>query len=341
MKIDIAGHGKPSNKVVDSLMEVYVIDFGDNYHRLENEPSSELERRVRNMKRQYRDYHKYQEALMDYNDWMFYLEEKYGGRELLKVRIKSGTMREIVPSKPKIRNNKIFKYYAKHGIAISKVGKMHLDDEFDEFVNTYYSNPNVTVSEMKPDRKNDSIIDEIVDEYVDVFNYSKKQPVTSDINFLDEYFRMKNGKGKKKKNKKGKKKNKKKYVYEDDSENLISDLIGLDPKDLEDDVEDTTEEDNITATYGGRYMTRKDAMELELYHQLNEIGWDSYKLMKQSGYTNSITKVFKEKKNKESKKSKKKKKSNNLLIEIMTDGKYDDFDDFAKEMENFSMNSFF
>ena len=157
----------------------------------------------------------------------------------------------------------------------------------------------------------------------------------SNIDLLSEYFSMKNAGKKKKKGKKNKRKYTKAYTP-----SLADYMSG----DYIYDIEDTDDIDNSEyVMYNGKYLTKEAAEELETYHKLNELGWNSYKLMKGQGFRTSIAEMFKEekkRKKKEKKLAKKKRKSDNLLVEIMTDGGYDDFEAFQREMLNCTSANF-
>ena len=69
------------------LQTVYVTDFGDNYHRTEDEPSSELEKEARRIRRRYKSIADYMAALAIYNEYMAMLAVKHGSPQLLKIKI--------------------------------------------------------------------------------------------------------------------------------------------------------------------------------------------------------------------------------------------------------------
>ena len=108
MKIEInVDNGSRSRRYDESLFEVYCLDYGDNYHRLDSEPTSEFERAVRNIKGRYKDIRKFNDAMGLYSAWMSYLAEKHGGYEILKKKIKAGIVEDYIPRKPRLKNLKI------------------------------------------------------------------------------------------------------------------------------------------------------------------------------------------------------------------------------------------
>ena len=323
MRIDIGGGNK---KKQENLMEVYVLDFDDNYHRLANEPSSELERAARSLKRQYKNLKKFNEALKVYNEWMEHLAIKHGGWQLLKRKIKDGVLEDYVPGKPKLRSKEL-RYYFEHGI-MPRDSKQPIIKDFskiERYINTVYGDDTVEdIVKIKEEKE----VKNLLENHVSSYKY-KSTMNASNIDILDEYFAMKNSN--KKNKKKNKKKGKKRYrkVYEPSLSDYMS-------GDYLYDIEDTTDTDESEyVMYNGKYLSKDAAEELETYHKLNELGWNSYKLMKGQGFRTSIAEMFKEekkRKKKEKKMKKKRKKSDNILVELMTDGGYDDFEEFQREM---------
>ena len=329
MEIKINLPTKNKTKNYDDLFDVWMLDYGDNYHRRGESEMSELERQVRNLKGRYRDIIRYNEALIIYNDWMDFLTEKYGNRDILKKMIANGLVEEYVPRKPRLKNTKTLKYLYKHKIIVSSCpsgGKIKDEEAFNEYLNTWFpedslEDPTVTI-------RNDKLADKIASEF-DASSYYKTYSFESDAQYLENYFANKNKKGKKKK---GKKKNKK--IKKDPI--LIQDIIdGLYSQD--DNYDD--ESDNSYATpYGTLLLSGSRTKEMEMWHRINEAGWNSYKIMKHAKYSKRERDLFKPVK-KAKKKSKKKAEKmmkqlgvEDTLVQIFEDMGYDDFEDYEKEM---------
>lgn len=324
MKIEINIDNSPQNPHA-SLSEIYVLDFDDNYHRLESEPTTEFERSVRKIRRRYKNLNDFNSALITYDAWMEYLAEKYGGHELLKRKIKYGLVYDYVPPKPKLKNTKELNYLFKNNIVISDVGRRLVDNEaLDNYLDEIQEPETIEIDFVKKDKT----IDKITQDYVESIGYKKSKSKKSDIDFMDEYFRLKNSS-----KKKGKKK--KKHKNNNSSEISLKDLCS--GKYL-DKIKDTSYEDDTVMVIGGQFFNTNTSKELSVYHALNDMGWNSYKLMKKSNYGKSVTNIFK----KNSKKAKKeRKKRDKLLIDIMTDNGYDDFEQFARDMEDFTSSNVF
>ena len=106
-----------------------------------------------------------------------------------------------------------------------------------------------------------------------------------------------------------------------------------------DDIADESDNAPLT-TYNGLLLSTGTTKELEIYHKLSELNWDSYKIMKKAKYSKRVSSMFKVQK----KKKKKKNKSSSyddLLIDIMTDNNYSDFEEFQKEMLNMTAENVF
>lgn len=329
MKIEInVDNGKRFKRYDESLFEVYCLDYGDNYHRLDNEPTSEFERAVRNIKARYKDIRKFNEAMGLYNEWMNYLAEKHGNYDILKKKIKAGLVEDYVPRKPRLKNIKTLKYLYKHNIVISKVDSEIVDgDKINDYIRRIYSSDNVP----NPDKINVDVTQDreavkLSKESNNISTYKSKSFI-SDAEFLESFFTNKN-----KEKKKSKKKKNKKDRF------LITDLMNGKYDDY--DVEDS--ENAPLMSYNGLLLSSGMTKDIDVYHKLDEMGWHSYKLMKRAKYGKRVTSMFKAQK--KSKKKKKKNKSteyDDLLIDIMTDNGYDDFEDFQKEMLSMTSKDLF
>ena len=325
------------------LMEVYVLDYGDNYHRDENAPTTEFEREVRNIKARYRDINKYNYAMTLYKEYIEYLAEKHGGMDLFKLKRKNGLIDDYLPPKPRIKNTKELKFLKKNKIIISNVGKYLVDDEkLDEYLESTYefnSDGNDVITKQYKDK----IVEDILDDgSPNKMKHLKSQSFKDDFDYLDNYFRNKNFNPKKNKNKK---KNKKKHKNEDKV--LISDLMRSDYDQYYYDKDTYMEDsDHGFAVYNNLMLSTGTMKELDIYHKLNDLGWNSYKLMKKGPYSKRVASVFKPPKKKKKKKSKYNDKYDGLLIDIMSDNGFDtdDMDSFAefqKEMLNMTSANVF
>ena len=318
------------NNLPDDLFTVYVNDFKDSYHREESdEPVSELEREVRSITRRYRSMTDYIRACSIYDQWMEYLEDKYGGSKLLKYKIKHDLIPEYIPPKPKMKETKEVKTAFKEGIVLPHIPKSFIDyDALNRYMEEEWSEEvlNTQVNNVTINYKGKSKeVEKIITKHVESVTFMKSRSQKSDVDFLDEYFSIKNSR--KKKSNKGKNK-KTKY--------LISNFMGDNYLKY---LEDTTEEDQYDLYnnyYGTGYLSASEAKEESLYRMLNNAGWDSYKIMRKRNtrskkIAESIKKEEKKKKKKNKKIKKQRKEIDKVLVDMMDDNGYSDFEQFAKE----------
>ena len=331
-------------KYDESLLEVYVLDYDDNYHRDENAPTTEFEREVRKIKARYRDISKYNGAVSLYSEYMEYLENKHGGPELFKIKNKAGLIDDYIPPKPRIKNTKELRFLKKNKIIIGTVGRFLIDDdELDSVIDMYSDDmnlDNITI-EHRRDKNAEKLIDD--DTGMKKYRNIGYQSFRTDVDFLDYYFKNKNINSKNKKNGKKNKKTKKEKI-------LISDLMRSDYEDhFYSEDEYMGDSDQSLMLYNNLLLSTGTVKELDVYHKLNDVGWNSYKLMKQGEFGSRVTNIFKPpKKKKKNKKNKSKYdgKYDGLLIDIMTDNGFDmddmdNFEDFQKEMLNMTSSNVF
>jgi hypothetical protein len=99
-----------------------VNDFGDDYHKAEEELSTgfdkELMTKVRTLKRKYRDFEEFYDAKEVYNQYADYLIEKYGGKKRFKFLYQIGMVKEYIPFCPELRNIKKNRPYIKQGLPL-------------------------------------------------------------------------------------------------------------------------------------------------------------------------------------------------------------------------------
>jgi hypothetical protein len=117
------------NRLVTQLEDSEFPEFlfnpiGNNY---ENDPywinAYELDPEMKpivQLKRKYKDYFKYREAMKIYNDYMDSLAEVHGGERVVKNSIKNNSLDEFIPPEPKLSNVRGNKFLKKFSILPSK-----------------------------------------------------------------------------------------------------------------------------------------------------------------------------------------------------------------------------
>ena len=326
--MEIVVNLKVSEATLKSLNTVYVQGFPqDDYHKTESAPSSELESRVRKIRRRYNNLLEYHKAKLDYKEYMGLLADSYPTKSLFKSAIARHEVQSFIPHKPKLKNSKKLKKMYKEGVIISNnpvstgyfSKKDQIDpEEIDNIAAMYRSSklPEIYIDQKVKMPKS------VKEALIDLSKKSYSYEPTSDINFLDEYFKMKS-------------KKKEDIVFGERYPVSIKDIRKSALKG--DDIVDTTEED-VVAIYGGRYMTKKEIEDMKFYKELEGLGWNSRKIIQEkSGLSKSTTAIFVQESKKSKKNKKKKNKSDDrILQEIMGDNNYDDFADYMKDMEDFT-----
>ena len=311
---------------------IYVNDFGDGYHKLNNDPSNDLERAVRKIRRRYRAFDDYKRALGIYFEYMDTLANKYGGHKHFQIRMESNTVFEYIPPLPKLKKNPINDFITEHKILISDPNRVTYDNEALEKYETQFEDELTEDTRMGNEiikNKNDKLLEKMVKKGIYGKIDAKRMKEVDAVDILASYFDSSTSK----KGKDGKKKDKK---YEMPS---ITDII-------EDRVVDEEEQEAIF--YRGRLMTPEELAQMKLYQELNNYGWNSLALMKQAdrGSSSALASVLRDEefKKKRAKKNKKKgkgsKAANEFLVKMMGDND-ESFEDFEESMLDFTINSIF
>ena len=324
------GKGTTNQKLESDLMVVYVQDYGDDYHRTEDQPSTELERKIRNLRRKYKNVMEYNDAMTVYIEYMELLKNKYGDGKIFKIYKKNKFIHERIPPKPKLRSNKLNKFILEHGILIS-TGKVDYhamcDNEewFDEIIDDMNENVNIDDDEVIEVEHGGKELDKFIDKAMNTRLMNKHRLRSSDLDYMEEYFGIKNINSNKKKT-------------QNVSSTTITELILQEDEDYDNDDIDTS--DNGIVEYAGRYFTKDTIKVIDFYKTTEAFGWDPQKLIRKRSGAKGITKLFKEEKKK---KKKLKKDVNGFMSNILSDGNsryIDSFESYEKEMLDFTSNLF-
>jgi hypothetical protein len=95
-----------------------VNDFGDEYHLPDDDEANQeksILKDVKRLKRRYRNFGEYCEAMRLYQNYCNDLIDKYGGKKRFRFALAIGMVKEYIPFKPEIRNDKRNKPYIKGG----------------------------------------------------------------------------------------------------------------------------------------------------------------------------------------------------------------------------------
>lgn len=300
----------------DFLFTSHVLDYGDNYHRQTGEPSSELEREARKIRRRYRQQHEYLKALAVYNEYMSLIIEKNGGKQLFKLQFKDGLITDFIPHKPRMKNTKLNRALEKYKIIISDPAKN---------VDIDYESAKAIANQQKPvwiefSEDSDSVAEKMITGGLSLTSttFNANDP----IDYLEAYFAKK----------RTTEKDKNKVVKNPSLTDLLTDNTDDDYEENMDDI----------VYYRGSMMNRGNVQQLARMEELNSLGWNSLKIMKQKNANGSITKILKKKKKRAKKDKKKRKAYNSFMVNVMGDNNdFDDFDMFENDMLNFTSKNIF
>lgn len=311
------------------LKNVYVNDFGDNYHRTEDEPSTELESAARKIRRRYKNITDYMTALVTYQEYMALLAMKHGGPQLFKIKQENDLIDDFIPSKPRMKDNAHNKMLLKNKIMLSRVNVNKVNYEALEESAREYGEAEKDGDLIIDTTIKDPVASKVIKSGLNARGVPTLSSQIQTINFLEEYFMNKN-------------KNIVPGKLDDDDVNIS--ITRIMSEEFDDMVEDTSEEDDVIF-YQGNYMNRRTVEDLRVYQDLGERGWNAVKLMKHKGVSKRVTKIVKNQNktnNKKSKKDKKnKRKNDDFLVSVMLDNEHDSFKDFEEDMLNFSAKNIF
>jgi hypothetical protein len=309
-----------------SLLEtVYVSDFGDNYHRTDDEPTTDLEKAARKIRRRYKNIADYMGALAVYNEYMAMMMMKHGGPQLFKIKLRDEVIDDFIPAKPRMKNTAHNKILLKKKIMVSSINVNKINHEKLEAAIESNEDMLQGDEEIVGDTETkDPVAKRLIKEgHFDRIKIGKVKEINN-IDFLEEYFRTKNV-----------------AKAEEAIERSIP-LSKIVSGEYDNMVIDTTEQDDIIY-YRGAYMNRATVNDLRVYQDLGERGWNSIKLMKEKGVSKRITKIVenqnKKNKKKNKKSSKKKSKNDDFFVKVMSDNNYDSFGDYQQDMMNFTASN--
>lgn len=94
-----------------------VNDFEDSYHKEEDlDMADELLIAVRKLKRKYRDFDEWCDAMWLYKEYCYRLIDAYGGKKRFRLWYQLGWVKEYIPLKPELRRIKRNRPYIKEGM---------------------------------------------------------------------------------------------------------------------------------------------------------------------------------------------------------------------------------
>lgn len=313
----IVGGGKGKNN--DFLFTSYVLDYNDNYHRQMGEPSSELEKEARQIRRRYKSQQEYLNAVAVYEEYMELIVQKNGGKKIFKLKYKAGLIHDFVPHKPRMKNTRLNRALEKNEIVISDPSKTNFKTNFEDMQ---------SIAELQSDDiKSDFIYDdEASDKEAERLIASGKLRLQSfsegdSLDYLERWFlqnRVKN-----------------KDVNKVVKSPSLTELLNRGDND---DYEEESDDDILY--FRGQLMGRKAIEQLNTAEKLNSLGWNSLKVMRTMNKKGQVTKIL-EKRKKADKIKKKKAKQYNAFMSGLVGDNHESFEDFEMDMLSFTADELF
>jgi len=308
---------------------------GDDYHLPDSETfDPSYMGRVKKIRRRYRSYFDYQDAVALYNEYMNTLIQRYGGKKRFQIQYLIGNVHEYIPNFPECRKNKRNKW----------IKKNHLNREDLE-----PKTPDLSCLDMTPvpiehcDIKikisdNSDIPDELGRERI--VSDSLIHRITSELDIIDHYYhqqRLKIEKMKGGEKKKAKLRNilNRKALRMSGYYRCLTDRINEYDKAKKDKFFGINHESGDMVQYKGTMFTMAEAEEHAALDKLKECGVVFSFLSKRQRKLirpGDSKKALKKKQKKMEKKRRKNQKMEDKFLMDFSEGTCDNFDDFAEDM---------
>ncbi len=302
-----------------------VHDFGDNYHRPDEEIyrgfNAEMMKQLRSLKRKYRDFAEFCEAKDLYNRYAEMLFEKYGGKKKFKFLQSVGLVQEFIPFCPELRKIKKNRKYIKYNAPLVETVERETPPTQ---VKVY--DPKVYIGKKTDIDKNYDIRDSF--HAADI-----KDSISHDLELLDKFYKRRVAHPTKLSHREDArekmrrryldhgyipvKKKMKDYLYKKMMKEYDEDRI--DPKSV--------------IFYKDVSMSAKESQEIETYNWLKSMGIRSKKTLSKAGRkVVRRSEMFNPKKKKKKDKKKKKGLLRTKYLKEYTDKEYHTFESFERDM---------
>ena len=305
-----------------------VNDYGDDYHKPEEEvKKNELELEVRKLKRRYRSFDEWCDAINAYNNYMENLISKYGGKKKFKLYYAIGLVKEYIPKyKPELRHTKNNRPYIKEG----KPREQYKTEAFMLPVPIEYKTfkPVRSIDIIK--RKGKSKIDQaIVDTYFK--NRSMTERLTEELDIINNFYRNRDVKSVHLSHKQQRKRMlRERYHHKKVAKSFSQRLADYEDKKARGIYVEDQEDPTRIVYYKDTSFTAEERDEIEFLDLMESVG-----IHMKGRVSRKARKIIRRSKKSDKKKNKKKKKSS--FMKKFAEGKYSTFADFQQEM--LSLNS--
>lgn len=302
-----------------------VNDFGDEYHQYDDDVQivdAQMLKEIKTIKRRYRDFDEWYDAITLFNDYMQLIVDKYGGKKKFKFFYKLNMVKEYIPVYPVLRRIKVNMPYIKKNIPRPK-GRVeyHCQKTQIKQLEPYECNVSFSLKENK----------KLAEQFDNKTRELDRRRISEDIARIQNYYAKKISKPVKM-SKKMMKRKMKKEQFTADEYIPIKDALKkyYEKKSLGYTLEEADSEEAIMY-YKGTVVKVSEYDEVVTYDSLKELGLrlDRNVLGKRA---RKVVLKRKKKEKKLKKVGKKKKKLTDKYIKEFTNGDYDTFDEFQRSM---------
>lgn len=292
-----------------------VHDFGDGYHDPDEEAvvlDRDLLSRVKKLKRRYRNYNEFCDAMKAYQEYTNYLIDKYGGKKRFRFAYGTGQVTDFIPFKPELRDIKVNKKYI-----YEEAVPVDITEETDAYSQEMYDINHNNPDKVSIDFKIGAKLDYDVEHSLGKSAFDTVQ----ELNIIESYWERHANRPRKlsKKTKKEQKRDMLRRQYADYIS--LTDRLNEREKAMFQITEPIEDRDKVIA-YKGTMITNEQAVEIEIDDILR--GYGIY--LNKRNFSKKTRRVVRSKK----KKSKKNNKLNKYL-ESFSEG-ISDYNSFEREM---------
>lgn len=320
---------KPEYQSKDDLAVVFVNDFNDEYH-IEVDEADELYKKVRMIRRRYKETYEYQIAINLANIYFARLFEKYGGRKRFMKLFKAGLVRDYIPPYPRMKYHKRSMKLLDEGIMttrrkFSKVNidvLMHIDDAMQEYApeEIHYAdkddaevgkvNKMIDRGAMNPVTNNQAR-NMTLEAFEKFFLSRRDSNFSTDEDIVDEEFK---------------------------TDITISDTTHPYYEEM---VEDVSDNPNEYVTYSTGFVSKRDLEKVKTIERLSKAGWDPKRVARKMNGNKNILNITRDNKKKKKKSDKRKSAASSSLILGMAgaDSNYNNYADYEQAMMKFTVNN--
>ena len=308
---------------------------GDDYHLPDSETfDPSYMGRVKKIRRRYRNYFDYQDAVDLYNDYMKNLVQRYGGKKRFQIQYLIGNVHEYIPNFPECRKNKRNKWIKKNRLSREDLEPKTPDLSCLDMTPIPREHCNVKIA-----INNNSDVPDELPRSRDVTD-SMVSRITSELDIIDQYYheqrlKIEKMKGSRKKKERLKSVLNRKALRMSGYYRCLTDRIAEYDKAKKDKFFGIEHASGDMVQYKGTMFTMAEADEHATLDKLKECGVVFSHLSKRQMKIirpADDKKSMKKKRKKLEKKYKKNRKDEEKFMLDLSNGEYGDFNSFANEM---------